>query len=107
MYATNSLPPQLAESLKFHPSGQYYPPLYLNKFWQLKDKMIQINETVKELPLNITFSTLSNFKFQLYHQMEKSFDMQQSFGSMVRLLTVESRFRDSLVTCAWDNTIVK
>lgn len=44
-------------------NGWYYPILYLNTFWQLRDHMTEINGTVKRLPLNIHLNTLSHWKF--------------------------------------------
>jgi len=81
-YKVGGVPAPMLETLRFHHSGAYYPPVYPNELWSLREKMIQINESVTELPLNLTFSTLSNFKYQLYVQMEKSFSMHQSFGAM-------------------------
>jgi hypothetical protein len=50
--------------------GWYYPVLFTNTFWQLKKNMIELNDTVKTLPLNVKLDTLSNWKFNLYASME-------------------------------------
>ncbi|KAI4245304.1 MAG: hypothetical protein L6R42_010234, partial [Xanthoria sp. 1 TBL-2021] len=50
-------------------SGQnawYYPILFVNTFWQLRDHMTELNSTVKELPLHINLNNLANWKFSLY-----------------------------------------
>lgn len=50
-------------------SGQnawYYPILFVNTFWQLRDHMTELNSTVKELPLQINLNNLANWKFSLY-----------------------------------------
>lgn len=46
-------------------NGWYYPILYLNTFWQLRDHMTEVNSTVERLPLNIHLSTLSHWKFSM------------------------------------------
>ncbi|KAL8685258.1 MAG: hypothetical protein Q9218_007877, partial [Villophora microphyllina] len=59
----------LEESGARDPSGQngwYYPILFVNTFWQLRDHMTELNSTVKELPLHIDLNTLANWKFSLY-----------------------------------------
>ncbi|KAL9592467.1 MAG: hypothetical protein Q9179_006684 [Wetmoreana sp. 5 TL-2023] len=47
-------------------NGWYYPILFVNTFWQLRDHMTELNTTVKELPLHITLNNLANWKFGLY-----------------------------------------
>ena len=46
-------------------NGWYYPMLYLNTFWQLRDHMTEINSTVGRLPLNIHLNSLSHWKFSI------------------------------------------
>lgn len=46
--------------------GWYYPILFVNTFWQLRDHMTELNSTVKELPLHINLNNLANWKFSLY-----------------------------------------
>ncbi|CAI6329538.1 unnamed protein product [Periconia digitata] len=50
--------------------GWYYPVLFANTFWQLKKNMIELNDTVKTLPLHVDLNTLANWKFNLYASME-------------------------------------
>ncbi|KAL9578875.1 MAG: hypothetical protein Q9203_006933 [Teloschistes exilis] len=47
-------------------NGWYFPILFVNTFWQLRDHMIELNSTVKELPLHIDLNNLANWKFSLY-----------------------------------------
>lgn len=56
-------------------SGQntwYYPIIYLNTFWQLRDHMTELNSTVKTLPLHITLNNQNNWKFSLYATIDDS-----------------------------------
>ncbi|KAJ8606265.1 hypothetical protein MRB53_041087 [Persea americana] len=51
-------------------NGWYYPVLYLNTFWQLRNHMTELNDTVKELPINIHLNHLANWKFGLLASMD-------------------------------------
>jgi hypothetical protein len=56
--------------------GWYYPILFTNTFWQLRKDMIEINDTVKTLPLNVDLNTLSHWKFNLYASVEENLRAQ-------------------------------
>jgi hypothetical protein len=57
-------------------NGWYYPVLFPNTFWQLKKDMIELNDTVKTLPLNVKLNNLANWKFNLYASMEENIRAQ-------------------------------
>ena len=44
-------------------NGWYYPVLFMNTFWQLRDHMTELNSTVKELPMHVTLNNMGNFKY--------------------------------------------
>ena len=52
-------------------NGWYYPTLFVNTFWQLRDHMIELNSTVKEVPLRISLNNLNNWKFSLYASIDE------------------------------------
>ena len=52
-------------------NGWYYPTLFVNTFWQLRDHMTELNSTVKEVPLRITLNNLNNWKFSLYASIDE------------------------------------
>jgi len=52
-------------------NGWYYPILFVNTFWQLRDHMTELNSTVKTLPLHITLNNLNNWKFSLYASIDE------------------------------------
>jgi hypothetical protein len=56
----------------------YYPVLFPNTFWQLRKEMIELNDTVKTLPLNVKLNNLANWKFSLYASMEENIRSQQA-----------------------------
>lgn len=58
-------------------NGWYYPILYTNTFWQLKDHMTELNDTVQTLPLHIKLNNLANWKFNIYASMDESVKQAQ------------------------------
>ncbi|XP_004349086.2 transmembrane CLPTM1 family protein [Capsaspora owczarzaki ATCC 30864] len=79
----NSVPPQIKDYLTFEETtGNYFPILDFNDFWMMRDDLYPINETTTELPLEISFSLQSLWKWTLLIQMEQSFEMQHSWGQM-------------------------
>jgi hypothetical protein len=72
-----SIPPQVATSLVIHSdAGRYMPVIYINEFWIMADRYIAINETVSELPLELTFSVTSLMRWMLTEQMQQSLQQQ-------------------------------
>ncbi|KAL1536562.1 cleft lip and palate transmembrane protein 1 [Salvia divinorum] len=46
-YPENAVPPNIAPYMNIEPTtGNYYPTVFFNEFWLLRDKLIQLNETV-------------------------------------------------------------
>eukprot|EP00897_Mesotaenium_endlicherianum_P010270 jgi/Mesen1/9271/ME000060S08709 len=83
-YTRGQVPEQLRPHMAFDlESGNYFPTVYVNEFWLLRDKLTPLNETVEVVPLALTLSTLSMWKWQLYISMEQSFKLQASYGTMV------------------------
>ncbi|OAY35206.1 cleft lip and palate transmembrane protein 1 homolog isoform X1 [Manihot esculenta] len=83
-YPHNSVPPNIAPYLNVEPStGNYYPTIFFNEFWLLRDKLIPVNETVTELPLNLEVGPISMTKWQLFLQIDQSFQIHRSYGSML------------------------
>ena len=58
-------------------NGWYYPILYVNTFWQLKDHMTELNSTVGRLPLHVNLNNLANWKFSLYASIDDSVKQNQ------------------------------
>jgi len=71
---TKQLPPPLLEVFPLDPLNrrdnltglvtQYFPLLYQNKFWQLKDHMNEINSTIESLELNLNIDFAKFWKLQ-------------------------------------------
>lgn len=47
-------------------SGDYYPIVYFNDYWNLQKDYYPINETLTKLPLRLTYCPLSLWRWQLY-----------------------------------------
>ncbi|KAH7037012.1 cleft lip and palate transmembrane protein 1-domain-containing protein [Linnemannia elongata] len=73
-----ALPPELKPMYQLESTGKHdqhgngfvLPVVYINDFWQLKEHMTAINETVKELPLRINFYPISYMKLQMYSSLD-------------------------------------
>ncbi|XP_070577187.1 putative lipid scramblase CLPTM1 [Ptychodera flava] len=61
-----SIPSPLDKYIDFHPSGDYYPVIYINDYWNMGSDYMPINETTPKLPLSLTFSPISMIKWQMY-----------------------------------------
>nr|XP_043632630.1 cleft lip and palate transmembrane protein 1 homolog isoform X1 [Erigeron canadensis] len=83
-YSQRAIPPNVAPHMNIEPtSGNYYPTVFFNEFWLLRDKLIAINETVMELPLHLEVAPISMTKWQLFLQIDQSFQIHRSYGSML------------------------
>ncbi|KAK4780445.1 hypothetical protein SAY87_016551 [Trapa incisa] len=83
-YPRNSVPPNIVPYLNVEPhSGNYYPTIFFNEFWLLRDKLVAINETVVELSLHLEVGLISMTKWQLFLQIDNSFQIQRGYGSML------------------------
>ncbi|KAI9683206.1 MAG: hypothetical protein M1829_005997 [Trizodia sp. TS-e1964] len=58
-------------------NGWYYPIFFVNKFWQLRDHMMPINQTVTRLPLQIKLNNLSNWKFSILASIDEGMKVNQ------------------------------
>ncbi|XP_027903085.1 CLPTM1-like membrane protein cnrB [Vigna unguiculata] len=83
-YPKTGVAPNIAPYLNVDPfTGNYYPIVYFNEFWLLRDKLIRLNETVTELRLNLEVGPISMTKWQLFLQIDQSFQIHRNYGSML------------------------
>ncbi len=83
------LAPQVAPYYQLAPSPDpatklYYPPMFSNDFWLLRENLAPINETSTKLPLHINYQAISSMKFQVFSAMTQSFEQaaqQQGTGA--------------------------
>ncbi|XP_042343131.1 cleft lip and palate transmembrane protein 1 homolog [Plectropomus leopardus] len=66
-WVKGSVPPPLDQHVKFDAvSGDYYPIVYFNDYWNLQKDYYPINDTLKSLPLRLAYCPLSLWRWQLY-----------------------------------------
>lgn len=59
--------PHVPADVKFDAvSGDYYPIIYFNDYWNLQKDYYPINESLASLPLRVSFCPLSLWRWQLY-----------------------------------------
>ncbi|KIX09377.1 uncharacterized protein Z518_00456 [Rhinocladiella mackenziei CBS 650.93] len=58
-------------------NGWYYPVIFFNTFWQLRSHMTELNDTVKEMPLNIQLYNLANWKYNLIASLDEGMKQNQ------------------------------
>lgn len=58
-------------------NGWYYPIIYVNTFWQLRDQMMELNSTVKRLPLHIELNNLNWWKFSILASVDEGMKRTQ------------------------------
>ncbi|KXZ49948.1 hypothetical protein GPECTOR_18g106 [Gonium pectorale] len=79
-YNRRSIPPQIGDHLIPSIEGNYQPILYFNEFWLLREKLVQVNETLDRLTIHLELSYVSMMWWQLLQQMDQSFGMQVKMG---------------------------
>ncbi|KAM9988836.1 hypothetical protein ACTFIY_004880 [Dictyostelium cf. discoideum] len=79
IYPPDSIPKEIVSYFNIT-NGFYSPIIYCNEFWLYREHLKPVNETVKQLSIEISYSSMGLFKWQLQIQMQKSLDMQESFG---------------------------
>uniref|UniRef100_A0A8C2T4A0 CLPTM1 regulator of GABA type A receptor forward trafficking n=1 Tax=Coturnix japonica TaxID=93934 RepID=A0A8C2T4A0_COTJA len=66
-WVKGSVPPPLDQYVKFDAvSGDYFPILYFNDYWNLQKDYFPINESLRRLPFRLSFCPLSLWRWQLY-----------------------------------------
>lgn len=58
-------------------NGWYYPILFVNTFWQLREHMTIVNSTVKTLPLHIDLDNLNWWKFSIIASIDEGMKRNQ------------------------------
>ncbi|KAJ9056568.1 hypothetical protein DSO57_1031642 [Entomophthora muscae] len=74
-----------------------YPILFLNDFWILRSNLNPINETTKELPLNINFEPMALWRFQMLAAMDVQLrsQMEMMGGDASELDLIKSTLMDT------------
>lgn len=78
-YPQGGIPPQLTPFFSFTENGaHYFPIVWDNDFWLLREDYSPLNHTVSTLALDLTFEPIGFMKFGLLTQMSVSLSSQSS-----------------------------
>ena len=81
-YPPRGIPPGMLDEMTFDSAtGQYFPTVYMNEFWLLRNYLVAVNETLPAVNLTLTVAPLSLWRWQLMLQMEKTFEHQRAMGT--------------------------
>lgn len=83
VFPQGGIPPQIVNFFQFEETGDfYYPILWQNDFWVLREDYNPLNSSVTTLSLDLHFEPLSLLKFSIFAQLGTSFSMQRDmFGA--------------------------
>jgi hypothetical protein len=78
VFPQGGIPPQVVEFFRFDESGDFYFPIvWQNDFWILREDFMPLNKTVSQLTLDMRFEPISLIKFSIFAQLSTSFSMQR------------------------------
>ena len=69
-FPRNSFPPTIGRYINFTSSGSYYPIVYNNDFWVLSSHYLPINHTTDTMPLEVSITTISFWKWQIQTSLQ-------------------------------------
>ncbi|CAE7362508.1 CLPTM1 [Symbiodinium sp. KB8] len=81
---TGAFAPYVADVLQVDPHGRppaYLPLLHVSDFWTLTADLVELNASVVEVPLHLTFTPSSLWKFSLQNQMDATWSAQADWGT--------------------------
>jgi hypothetical protein len=67
--------------MRFDSAGRYFPTVFFNEFWLLREHLVPLNESITNLTLSMTLEPIALWKWQFMSQADQSFQMQLSMGS--------------------------
>jgi len=82
VFPEGGIPAQIVPFFKFDETGEhYFPIVWQNDFWILREDFTPINRTIERLTLDLRFEPISLLKFSIFSQLSQSFSMQRDlFG---------------------------
>lgn len=79
----SQLPPTAASLFHVSKSEKwYYPPMHVDEFWQLRDSLQDMNDTVRRIVLQATFTPMGLYKWSLYRQFDNVWERQMELGAV-------------------------
>lgn len=64
-FQRNTMPSVISQGMKFAPNGDFFPVIYHHDFWLLASNMIEVNDSVSEVPLHLGLQPLSFWQWHL------------------------------------------
>lgn len=75
------IPKIMMDEMQYHPrTKNYLPPLYVNDLFLTREQLIEMNDTVKSVPLTMTYGCMTMMRWQMYLQMADSWRRQTASG---------------------------
>jgi hypothetical protein len=83
--SATALPPGIPAAIDVVETGKgvfsYTPHFYANEFWLLGHHLVAVNETTPVVPLTVSYSPVSMWRWALEAQMTSSWEMQSAMGT--------------------------
>lgn len=85
-WTKGAIPAPIDQFVEFTPTGEFYKPIvYFNDYWNLVKDYQPFNQSVKTVPLRITWQPLSMLKWQIYaaQSMKNQWAQGGALGSIL------------------------
>lgn len=83
MLLLSQLPPPASREFRVSTKSRvYYPPMGVHNFWVLQDMLKAMNDSVKEIQVEMTFAPMSLTKWSIYKQFDNIWEKQIDMGAM-------------------------
>lgn len=80
-FGRNQIPSAVSQHMSFNSAGDFYPIIYHNDFFLMSKSLIEINQTISEVPLSVSISIMAFLRWHMQAQMEQSWKQQQAMGT--------------------------
>jgi hypothetical protein len=82
IFPPGGIPENMAQYMEFDENtGKYYPVIYHDEFWLMKEQLVPINDTLKEVELTMSYTTIGLMRWQMQAQMERQWKQQAEMGT--------------------------
>jgi len=75
------LPLEVKSDFLLHQDPNEYLIVYFDHWWSLSSHLLLVNDTVKTLPLSLSYSSMNPFAHRMERTMDESWRLQQSMGT--------------------------
>ncbi|KAL7713711.1 Transmembrane protein [Entamoeba marina] len=79
----STLPPTHTKDFRINRKHKlFYPMMYHNTFWLIKERYIPMNDTVTDVVVPLQLSTVSYFKWTMMKSFDESFNIHSQMGTL-------------------------